>query len=498
MTGAPGLTVRADVPAAGTRAEGLRLGSYAVGFDLIRGVDQRRRINRDEGTRLGIAVWYPAQPSADGAATMSAMDYHVLELSEHPTPSERQRVEVEEVEMLVGWRHVGIVALTTEQARASLAARGVAIRGAAAERRRFPIVLVLGGPYYLSTTAEVLASHGFLVAAPFRFRDQSDELATGDFREYLEKSLGDAEWAVDELRKDPRADSRAITALGHGGGGMQAMLLAMRNRSITSVVNVDAGNFSTRSQPERIPFYSPRLMRVPYLYIATAETRNEQDRFHDFVAMPFSNRTEVVLGSSDVRHHDLSDIGRAVTTPLRLRGPEQAAIERNYSAVQEIVVRFVIEQSANRGSRPATRLADWLDAHKAQDDLTVTVRSGIDPAPTTATILRSLNETTMSDLIAARQRDPEARIFEEHSLSQLMAAASAQDPRLASELADFAVKLHPTSAVLLAQAGEIALAAGQRAKAMESARTCADIKVDSDWQASIAVAKCSALLQRLQ
>jgi hypothetical protein len=104
----------------------------------------------------------------------------------------------------------------------------------------------------------------------------------------------------------------------------------------------------------------------------------------------------------------------------------------------------------------------------------------------------------MSDLIAARQRDPEARIFEEHSLSQLMAAASAQDPRLASELADFAVKLHPTSAVLLAQAGEIALAAVQRAKAMESARTCADIKVDSDWQASIAVAKCSALLQRLQ
>ena len=39
-----------------------------------------------------------------------------------------------------------------------------------------------------------------------------------------------------------RADLRSICAPGHGGGGMQAMLLAMRNRSITSVANIDAGN----------------------------------------------------------------------------------------------------------------------------------------------------------------------------------------------------------------------------------------------------------------
>jgi len=52
--------------------------------------------------------------------------------------------------------------------------------------------------------------------------------------------------------------------------------------------------------------------------------------------------------------------------------------------------------------------------------------------------------------------------------------------------------------VLLAQASEVALAAGERDKAMESAQACAGIKVDSDWQASIAVAKCSALLRRLQ
>jgi hypothetical protein len=278
---------------------------------------------------------------------------------------------------------------------------------------------------------------------------------------------------------------------------MQAMLLAMRDRGITSVVNVDAGNFSTRSQPERISFYSPRLMRVPYLYIATAATRNEQDRFGDFVAMPFSNRIEVVLGSTDIRHHDLSDIGRAVTIPLRIRGREQSVVEKNYAAVQEMVVRFMVEQAADGASRPA-RLADWLDEHKSQDDFAVTLRPGIDPAPTTSMVLRSLSDTTAADLIAVRQRDPEAPIFQEHSLSQLITAAAAREPRLAGELADFAVTLHPASAVLLAQASEVALAAGERAKAKESAQACAGIKVDSDWQASIAVAKCSALLRRLQ
>ena len=129
LTGAPGVTVRADVHAAGTRAEGLRLGSHAVGFELIRGVDQRRRINRDEGARLGIAVWYPAQLSAVTGAGISAMDYRSLELSEQPTAADQQHLEAEEVEMLVGWRHVGIVALTPEQAKASLETRGIAVVG---------------------------------------------------------------------------------------------------------------------------------------------------------------------------------------------------------------------------------------------------------------------------------------------------------------------------------------------------------------------------------
>jgi hypothetical protein len=485
------------VRSTGTRAEGLRLGCHAVGFELIRGLDRRRRINRDEGTRIGIAVWYPAKPPENDATALTGMEYRLLERSTPPSGKERQTLEAEEVDMLVGWRHAGIVALTPAQAKASIETRGIAVQGAVAEHGRFPVVVVLGGPYYLSTTAEVLASHGLLAIAPFRFDDQSNELEGGDFRQYVENSLGDAEWALEELRQDPRADLRAVTALGHGGGGMQAMLLAMRNRSVTSVVNIDAGNFSKRSEPERNAFYGPRLMRVPYLYIVTAETLKGQDCLADFVAMQFSERTEVVLGADDIRHHDLSDIGRAVTMPMRLRGGAQAVVEKTYAGVQEMVVRFIAEQSSSRESTPL-HLADWFEQHKSADNLTVTGRPGIEPAPTLTAAVQSLSDTTLASLKEARHRDPEAPIFQEHSMHQLVTAALDRSPRVAEPLAEFALSIHPASAVLLAQASEVALGAGDRSAARERARSCASLKVDADWQASIAVTKCTALLQRLQ
>ncbi len=485
----------ADLPT-GTRADGLRLGPNGVGFELLSGIDHRRRINRDEGIRLGIAVWYPAQSPAAGSPTLTNMDYRRLERSELPTENERDALDAEEVDAIVGWRHVGIVALTRAQAKTSLETHGIAVKGAIAQPGRCPVVIILGGPYYLSTTAEVLASHGFLVAAPFRIRDQSDERDTNDFRWWVDDSVGDAEWALDTLRNDARADLRSICALGHGGGGMQAMLLAMRNRSITSVATIDAGNFSTRSEPERLAFYSPRLMRAPYLYIATETTRKSQDRFADFEAMKFSDRTEVVLDSADVRHHDLSDIGRAVTIPMRLRGEAQTTVEKAFANVHEMLVRFVGEHSS-RPRSTSSRLVAWLESHKATDNLTVTMRPAIEPAPTTRAAIESLSDSTLANLKDARQRDPDAPLFGEYSLRELVAAASMRRASLAAPLADFALGLHPASAVLLAQASEIAFAAGDQLKAIERARACAALKPDADWQASIAVGKCTALLQRL-
>ena len=482
----------------GTRAMGLSPGPHAVGFEVVKGEDRTRRINHaGEGTRIGLALWYPAPPRAERPPTMTAMDYRLTQLPDPPTAAQRKTIEENELTALLGWRHVSIVPLTEEQARSSLATRGLAVPRAPSAPGRFPVVVLFGGPYYLSTTAEILASHGFLVMAPFRFDDQSNEVGTLQFTWYLENSVRDAEWALEALRSDPRADAGQVSALGHGGGGLQAMLFAMRNPTVNGVVNIDAGNFSTRSQVQSIPFYSPRLMRSPYLFIVTADTKKGLDLFDDFTAMKFSDRTEVTLESPALRHHDLSDIGRAVTAPLGIRGEAQAEIQSQYAGVQEMIVRFLEDRSSRRASG-AVSFDEWIRTRNVPGQVTVAARGGTTPAPTAAALARSLNADVVANLKAARSRDPEADVFTETALSGLVAQAlAAGDLKTASALADFAIDLHPASAVLLAQAGRAAEAAGDRSGAILTATACAQLRADNDWRAAAAIGQCRDRLERL-
>lgn len=490
----------AQTGANGTRAMGLRLGPHAVGFELVNRIDRTRHVNpSDEGTRIGIALWYPAQrAAAEGRPVMTTMEYRLLRFHEPVTPVRRQVFEDDEVNALVAWRHVGIVQLTAHQARASLETHGLAVRGAAAVKGGFPIAVVLGGPYYLSTTAEMLASHGFLVMAPFRFTDQSNEVGAQEYSWFLENSVRDAEWALEELRSDPRADLSHVTSIGHGGGGLQAMLFAMRNRAVRAVVNIDAGNFSTRSQILSIPFYSPRLMRVPYLFIITGEAKKLLDLFDQFAAMKFSRRIEVVLESRAIRHHDLSDVGRAVTAPMGIRGDAQAEVQQQYAAVQEMVGRFLEEHSTRRESS-AQPFADWIQARNAPGRLTVSVRPGIEPAPTTVQMMRSLDDNAAATLAAARLRDPEGAVFQESALSELISQALVQRQlRTAAALVALATELHPKSAVLLAQATRVAEEGGNRAGALASATACVALDAGNDWRAAAAIEQCKAGLERLR
>jgi pimeloyl-ACP methyl ester carboxylesterase len=479
-----------------TRASGLRLGAYAVGFEVRHTSDPTRRINSSgEGTAIGLATWYPARPTPASGPPVTTLDYRLLDVRKPRTASEAAALEEAEIDTLVAWRHVGVVALTRDQARASLQTGGVARRGAPPVDRRFPVVLVLGGPYYLSTTAELLASHGFLVVAPFRVQDQSNEIGALGFTWYLENSVRDAEWALEELRRHPQADTRFVSTIGHGGGGMLAMLLAMRSRDVDATVNIDAGNFSSRSQPRSVPFYSPRAMRAPYLFIATAETRRGQDLFDDFVDMTFADRFEVVLETPHVRHHDLSDVGRAVTAPLGIRGDHMAAVQASYVAVHEMTVRFLLAEAGGRETREAYR--HWLAAQKSAGALEVAIRPGTEPAPTIARALETLDASTASMLVAARQRDPDAPLFQADQLARLVDKAIAvRDFETADALSALAAEWRPEP--LLAELRSRALEGrGDVARAIDAARACADMPAGTHWRALGAVDRCRQRLTRL-
>ena len=273
-------------------------------------------------------MWYPAASRPSPIQPLTTLDYRLLHFATPLSGRERQLFESEEASALPVWRHVGIVDMTDAQARASLHTGGIAARDAPPRPGRDPVVVVLGGPYYLGTTAEFLASHGFLVVAAFRFADRSNDVGTGAFSWYLENSVRDAEFALSTLRDDALADTSMVAAIGHGGGGIQAMLFAMRNRQVRALVNIDAANFSTRSGARNLAFYSPRLLRVPFLYMATAATKAGQDQYEDFNAMKFSERYEVILENGDIRHHDLSDLGRRRPHPCGYEAPRRTPCSR--------------------------------------------------------------------------------------------------------------------------------------------------------------------------
>jgi hypothetical protein len=127
-----------------------------------------------------------------------------------------------------------------------------------------------------------------------------------------------------------------------------------------------------------VKFYSPRLMRAPYLFIATADTKKGLDLFDDFWAMKFSDRIVVILERPGLRHHDLSDLGRAVTAPMGIRGETQAEVQAQYAGVQEMVVRFLEERSGHREAG-ASPFADWIRTRNDPGRVTVTKRAGTAP-----------------------------------------------------------------------------------------------------------------------
>jgi hypothetical protein len=443
--------------------KGVPAGPHAVGFRFEQRIDPARTIDSARrGTPLGLAVWYPAQKSA--APAMTQLEYRLLSFSRRPDP--RAFLD-SEAEAMAGWRHIGIVPMTMDQARAALNAPGRAVRSAPPVAGKFPIVLVTSQAY-LSTTAEILASNGYLVAAPVRFSDISNDVPNPNFIAYVETNIRDMEWALAELARDPAADTSNVAVLGHGGGGMQAVLLAMRNRAIGKVANIDTSVFSSRTNPRQLPFFHPGLLRVPYLYIVTAQTKKDSDQYAEFESMRFSRRYEVVLDNPAIRHHDLSDYGRGVSAVLGIRGEAQDAVLRHYADIHKMLVAFL-------AGRPLP-----------QAPYAVRVLDAVEPAPTTANVIQTLSVATPALLAQARTRDPEAAVFTELELQRVVEAARENRP-LAAQLSRFAVGIHPKSTLLHKTAAEVA---GNPAAA-EIYKRCAALEApQNDWRGSAAHAVC--------
>jgi pimeloyl-ACP methyl ester carboxylesterase len=391
-----------------------------------------------------LVLWYPARRVDAAKPRLTQLDYAMLGEPGEPTDAKRRAVSEASVELATRWLHLGIVPQTREQAQAALAASQWGVRDAAPAPGRFPVV-VIGHPAYLSTTAEFLASHGYLVVSASQFDSAwSERPAPGQGMSY-EPDVRTQEWGLSELAREPMADLQRVAALGHGGGGMQAMLLAQRYAALDAVVCVDAASFSSRSHWGDIPFAGPLQLRVPMLNILRRQSLEQQDRYDDFRRMRYSERYEVVFDDAELRHHDLSNFGRGVSTVLNARGPAQPMVLDRYAAVQRMMLAFLDHVI---GAKPAASLELRLAGEGA--GYRVTALPAIVAAPSIPAAVELFSTRPGAQAAAELKRhhaaDPEAPTFTAESLAEigrrLLRVSRAAEAR---ELLEFGAELHPRS-----------------------------------------------------
>src|SRR6516162_1682578 len=83
---------------------GVTPGPFAAGFRFRQGTDTTRSINaHTRGTALGLAVWYPALPTANGPA-ITQLEYRLLSFAKPLSESARRSFLDDAAGMMVNWR----------------------------------------------------------------------------------------------------------------------------------------------------------------------------------------------------------------------------------------------------------------------------------------------------------------------------------------------------------------------------------------------------------
>jgi pimeloyl-ACP methyl ester carboxylesterase len=253
---------------------GLEAGPHQPGFRLIETSDATRSFPSDEGPGqvarpLRVYVWYPAKPSA--GPRMRLDDYIALALDDFRTA------------LLPVPLSKGLDASALETLRESPVG---AVRGAAPEPARFPLLVLGQGLYYESplchfVLCEFLASHGYVVAtSPLvgtRYRLVNINV------EDVETEVRDMESVLAAARELPFADPAALGAVGYDLGGMAGLILAMRQPEIRAYLSFDSAILDKHytGLPLTHPQYREERFRIPWMhmmqarFIRTAESRAE-------------------------------------------------------------------------------------------------------------------------------------------------------------------------------------------------------------------------------
>ncbi len=230
-------------------------GPYAIGF-------KSQSIERPgpEGPReFTYSMWYPAEANNRNLPVMQVADYFQITLEEEQL---LETVGLAEERAFAAAMTGDSTALSFASARSGLDAPVAAHTGALPASGPFPIVLwstrhatVLAQ----APLAEVLASHGFVVATtwssapPLAFiwedRSAAEKLAT------IEVQTDDLSRTLEELRNDAFVDGEKVVVLAWSYGGQSAARLQERDPSVRGIVSLDANVLPSRPEESFEPVH---------------------------------------------------------------------------------------------------------------------------------------------------------------------------------------------------------------------------------------------------
>jgi dienelactone hydrolase len=219
-------------------------GSRPIGFRVLDRVDASRATKeRPEGRPLQISIWYPAKPGAAPSA-LTFSDYVVLSATETSlgAPSSASAAKT-----LEGYRgFLARAGVTPAEADAWLATKMRAVRDAPPTRDHPPLVLIAQGNGDSAADqaflAESLAARGFVVATiPSQANLDGPMRSEADVTAHVESQTADLDYALRTMIAEKSVRPDGFGAVGHSFGARSALLLAMREGRVTTVVSLDGG-----------------------------------------------------------------------------------------------------------------------------------------------------------------------------------------------------------------------------------------------------------------
>lgn len=456
----------------------LKPGPYAVGFKVIKITDSSRPAkpkqdyfgahdNSDRARRLYVHLWYPAKPST--AAPLTFADY--IYSSDRSWPHEMTETVRRSAQTDVRNRIQRFFGAFPDAAWSGLLqTKLLARRDAEPANGRFP--LVVGTLRELSTTItnEYLASHGYVIAFVQFANDRFDADQSIVTALILGNGVRDLELIVSHLRGMSFVDPLKLSTLGFSGSGLTPVLFAMRHPDVDALALLETGVWGPQgSSYTKTPLYDARALRVPFFfsYSDSSIGRWPEQQFAEFEKLKFSTRHYFKVNVPDFHHWDFAAEGMAASTVLSIRGAGQPAFRQGFELTNLHLLHFL---NAYVKKDPES-LALLRRAPAPNNIAALEEKPGVRAAPSrdefAAIIANQGIERAVQVYREARQRDPEAAIFQEQRLNLIANELSQQNKlREAIELFKLNVETYPKSASALASLGDGYSQAGQKEMAV--------------------------------